>query len=121
LSAERNPSSFTEPGGFIANSAGPIDRIGTEPDPAAKRGEWPVPHADGVAVLHRIEMDVIEVTHEVVLAAQGVLPVPPLPDPALGFGGAAGRDRFTRRQSMLQAASRSLGSRIVTYFTFLSS
>ena len=33
---ERNPSSFTGPGDFIANSAGPIDRIGTEPDPTAE-------------------------------------------------------------------------------------
>jgi hypothetical protein len=78
LSAERNPSSFTEPGGFIANSAGPIERIGSEPDPAAKRGIRPVPHADCVTVLHRIEVDVIEVTHEVVLVTQRVLPIAPL-------------------------------------------
>jgi hypothetical protein len=90
LSAERNPPSFTEPRGFIANSAGPIERIGTEPDPAAKRGKWPVLHADGVAMLHGIEVNVIEVPHEVVLVAQRMLPISPLPNPALAFGGAAG-------------------------------
>ena len=103
--SERNPSAFTKPGGFIANSAGPIDRIGTEPDPAAKRRIWPVLHADRVAVLHGIEVNVIEVTHEVVLAAQGVLPIPPLPDPALAFGGAAGGRFVHRRVNLVKKRS----------------
>jgi hypothetical protein len=51
-----------------------------------------IAHADGVAVLHRIEVNVIEVPREIVLVVQRVLPISPLPNPALGFGGAAGGD-----------------------------
>ena len=54
------------------------------------------PDADDVAVLHRIEVDVIEVPRKIVRVAQRMLPISPLPDPALGFGGTAGGDRFTR-------------------------
>jgi hypothetical protein len=63
-----------------------------------------VPHADRVAVLHRIEVKVIEVPREIVLVAQCVLPIPPLPNPALASGGATGRDSFDARQSMRKAA-----------------
>jgi len=91
-------------GRFTAGIAGPIDRIGTKAHPSAKRGIWPVPHAEGVAVLHRIEVNVIEVTHEVVLVAQRMLPIPPLPNPALAFGGAAGGDPFASGQSMRKGA-----------------
>jgi hypothetical protein len=57
-----------------------------------------------VAVLHRIEVDVIEVPHEVVLVAQRMLSISPLPNPALAFGGAAGRDPFPSGQSIRKAA-----------------
>jgi hypothetical protein len=49
------------------------------------------PHADCVAVLHLIEMDVIEMARKIVRVAQRMLPIPPPPNPALGLGGAAGR------------------------------
>jgi hypothetical protein len=49
-------------------------------------------------------VDVIEVTHEVVLVAQRVLPISPLPNPALASGGAAGRDPFGSGQIMRKAA-----------------
>jgi hypothetical protein len=39
---ERNPSSFAGLDDFIAGSASPIDRIGTEAHPVAKRGIRPV-------------------------------------------------------------------------------
>jgi hypothetical protein len=51
-----------------------------------------------VAVLHRIEVDVIEVAGKIVLIAQGVFPIPPLPNPALAFG-----DRGWRRSVRLVA------------------
>ena len=68
---------------------GPIHRIGTKAHPAAKRGKWPVPDAHGVAVLHRIEVNVIEVPPKIILVAQRVLPISPLPNPSLALGGAA--------------------------------
>jgi hypothetical protein len=57
-----------------------------------------------VTVLHRTEVNVIEVTHEVVLVAQRVLPIPPLPNTALAFGGAASRVPFDSRQTVREAA-----------------
>jgi hypothetical protein len=42
-------------------------------------------------------MDVIEVPLKIVLVTQGVLPIPPLPNPALSLGGTASRDPFVRR------------------------
>ena len=55
-------------------------------------------------MLHGIEMNVIEVTQEVVLAAQRVLPISPLPNPALAFDAAAVGDWLAARQSMRKAA-----------------
>ena len=45
-------------------------------------------------VFDRIEMDVIEVPLKIVLVTQGVLSIPPLPNPALSLGSTAGRDPF---------------------------
>ena len=44
--------------------------MGAEAHPPAKRGKWPVPHAHCVAVLYRIEVDVIEVPRKIVRVAQ---------------------------------------------------
>ncbi len=55
-------------------------------------------------MLHRIEVDVIDVLGKIVPVAQRVLPIPPLPNPALGFGGAAGGDAFAAGQAMREAA-----------------
>src|SRR6266436_3197900 len=55
-------------------------------------------------MLYGIEVNVIEVTHEVVLVAQRMLPIPPLPNTALAFGGAASRDPFDSRQTVRKAA-----------------
>jgi hypothetical protein len=41
-------------------------------------------------MLHRIDMNVIDVTRQIILIANGMLPVAPLPDATLPFGGAAG-------------------------------
>ena len=101
---ERNPSSIAGLDDFIASSASPIFGIGTEPDPATKRGIRPVPHADGVAVFHRIEVNVVEVPRRILLVAQGVFPIPTLPDPALALGGAAGGAPFASGQSVRKAA-----------------
>ena len=55
-------------------------------------------------VFDRIEMDVIEVPHKIVLVTQGVLPIPPLPNPALSLGGTAGRDPFAAGQTARKSA-----------------
>src|ERR1700730_3231607 len=52
----------------------------------------------------RVEVNVIEVTHEVVLVAERVLPIAPLPNPALAFDAAAVGDWLASRQSMRKAA-----------------
>jgi hypothetical protein len=53
-----------------------------------------------VAVLYRVEVGIIEMPREIVLVAQRMLPIPPLPNPALAFGGAAGGDPFNSGQTM---------------------
>ena len=73
---------------------GPIHRIGTKAHPAAKRGKWPVPNTGCVAVVHWIEVDVIEVQRKIVLFTQSMLPLSPLPNPQLAFGTTAGPDPF---------------------------
>jgi hypothetical protein len=57
-----------------------------------------------MAVLHRIEVNVIEVPRKIVLVAERVLSIPALPNPALAFGGAAGGDPFGSGQTMGKAA-----------------
>ena len=41
-------------------------------------------------MLHGIEVNVVEVPRKIVLVAQRMLPISPLPNPALAVGGAAG-------------------------------
>ena len=55
----------------------------------------PIPDPRYKSMLDRIEMDVINMTLKIVLIANCMLPIAPLPDAALAFGGSAGRDRFT--------------------------
>ena len=55
-------------------------------------------------VFDRIEMDVIEVPDKIVLVTQGVLPIPPLPNPALSLRGTAGRDPFAAGQTARKSA-----------------
>jgi hypothetical protein len=45
-----------------------------------KRWVWPVGHALDVVVLERIDVDIIDVTKIVILAAYPVLPMVALPD-----------------------------------------
>ena len=45
-----------------------------------KAAVWPIDHTRDVTVLHRIEMDVVDVTFEISIIANGMLPVASLPD-----------------------------------------
>jgi hypothetical protein len=53
-----------------------------------------------MAVLDRVEVNGIEMAPHVVPVAQRVLPMSPLPNPALAFGDAAGRDPLAAGQTM---------------------
>ena len=55
----------------------------------------PIPDPRHQPVLERVDMNVVDVTSEIVLIANGVLPIATLPDTALAFGGAAGRNPLT--------------------------
>lgn len=94
----RNPSSFAKPRNPILGDPGPLQRIGAEPNPPVKRGIRPIPHARRVAVLDRIEMDVIDVPCKIDPVAQRVLPITALPNPALALGGAADGNLFAGSQ-----------------------
>src|SRR5262249_8483387 len=56
-------------------------------------------HLTHVAVLDRIEVDVVDVALKITLVAQRVLPVASLPDPTLAPGGTAFRNGLSGRQS----------------------
>ena len=40
-------------------------------------------------MLDRVDMDIIHVTREIVVIANGMFPIAPLPDAAFAFGGTA--------------------------------
>ena len=52
----------------------------------------PIPDSLYKAMLDRIDMDVVDVTRQVLLIANSVLPITSLPDAALALGGAARRN-----------------------------
>jgi hypothetical protein len=85
---------------LVAGGARPIFGIGTQPDPAAKRGVGPVLHTRRVPMFDRIEVNIIEMPGEIVIVTQRMLPVPSLPNPALAFAGAAGGDPFASPQTV---------------------
>lgn len=49
-------------------------------------------------MLERIDMDVINMPREIILVANGVLPIAPLPNAAFAFGGASVRNAFAGRR-----------------------
>src|SRR5438105_7267098 len=63
--------------------AGPIEREQSTADIIVKRRVGPVQNACGQAMLHRIDMDVIDMPREVVVVPDRVLPEPALPQRAL--------------------------------------
>jgi hypothetical protein len=71
----------------IGNIARPIFRIDFEFHHTMKRRIRPIPDPRHKPMLDRIDVSVIDVTREIVRVANGVFPITPLPDAALGFGG----------------------------------
>jgi hypothetical protein len=54
----------------------------------------PIPDPCDQSMLDRIDMDVVDVTSQIVLIADRVLPITPLPDATLPLGGTADRNRL---------------------------
>src|SRR5271156_2732440 len=96
-SAQRNPSSFAaaravilpKTSRIVVRIACPVERTDAKPDHAMEGRMRPISCARNMAVLDRIEMNVIHMLFEIGVVAQRVLPVAPLPDAALAFADAA--------------------------------
>lgn len=69
--------------------APPIRRINSCCHPSVKARRGPIPRTTNVIVLHRIEMDVVEMPLEVVFRFERVFPESPLPDSSPAFAPAA--------------------------------
>jgi hypothetical protein len=69
--------------------ASPIVGVYSDLHHTMKRRIRPIQHPRHQPMLDRVDMDVIEVTRKIVLVANGMFPITPLPDPGLRFGGAA--------------------------------
>lgn len=65
---------------------------------------WPIPNAGDISVFDRIVVYVIKVPGEIVLAAQRVFPIAPLPYSALAFGGPADGNLLDGRQGARKCA-----------------
>src|SRR3954464_2190653 len=78
--------SFAERSVNVAHVASPIRRKQALPDVSMKAAVRPIGNARHVAMLDRVEMDVIDVPGEICVAANGVLPIAPLPDPFFALG-----------------------------------
>jgi hypothetical protein len=74
---------------YLLHIASPIRRKQTAFDITTKAAMRPIGHARNVSVLHRIEVDVIDMTLKIRIIANGVLPVPALPDAFFPFGNLA--------------------------------
>jgi hypothetical protein len=81
---------------LVIELARPIRRVEVEPRHAMDRRIWPILHPPHMAMLDGIEMDVIGVPRKVVCVPQRVLPIAPLPNPALAFVGTADAYPFPR-------------------------
>src|SRR3979490_2678640 len=92
-------STFTEIARVVSIVACPILRIGAVSHHFAERGMRPVSYPLHQSVLHRTEVDIIDVPLEGLLMAQCVRPVASLPNAALAFGDPAGRNLFAGGES----------------------
>jgi hypothetical protein len=74
---------------MIGDIACPVLGIDSEFHHTMERRIRPIPDPWHEPMLDRVDMDVIDMTREIVLIANGTLPIAPLPDAAFAFGGAA--------------------------------
>jgi len=94
----RNPSPLAEASAIFTVIARPILRIDAEPNHSMERRVRPIDHPANVVVLHGVEMNVVDVTREVVFTAQSMFPIPPLPNTAFALAGTAWRDSLADGQ-----------------------
>src|SRR6266436_9925026 len=92
----RNPSAcrvlrwpFSEIRAIIREIACPILGIDPELHHAVERRIRPIRYPRHKPMLDRVDMNVIDVSREIIVIANGMLPIAPLPDAAFAFGGAA--------------------------------
>jgi hypothetical protein len=82
--------SFSEGTCDVANIATPIGRHQSARDITVKAAIGPVADPGGVSMLYRIEMNVIDMSSEVDVVADGVLPVAALPNSLVALSDLAG-------------------------------
>jgi hypothetical protein len=63
----------------------------------------PIPDPRHQPVLDRVDVDVVDMTSEVAIVLNGVLPIAPLPDAAFSFGHTALGNSFAGRQPAREA------------------
>src|ERR1700694_5734250 len=73
----------------IRDIACPILGIDSELHHTMERRIGPIAGSRHEPMLDRVDMDVIHMTREIVLIANGMLPIAPLPDATFAFGGTA--------------------------------
>lgn len=81
---------FSEGTCDVANIATPIGRHQSARDITVKAAIGPVADPGGVSMLYRIEMNVIDMSSEVDVVADGVLPVAALPNSLVALSDLAG-------------------------------
>jgi hypothetical protein len=62
-----------------------------------ERRKRPIPNPRNETMFDRVDMDVVDVTLEVALVANGMLPIAALPDAAFALGDAAAGNPFAAR------------------------
>jgi len=95
----RNPSPLAEIGSIVSTIARPILRINSKSNQAVESRIWPRVDLRHMAMLDRIEVNVVDVTLEVVLIAERMLPIAPLPNAPFTLIGSAWRYLFPSRQT----------------------
>ena len=88
--AKRAHHLFAEPPLNIAKISSPIGSEQSSFDKAVEAAVRPIGYACDVAVLHRVEVNIVDVSLEIFIVANCVLPVTALPDAFLPLGNFAG-------------------------------
>ena len=75
--------------GMIGDIACPVLGVDSEFHHAVERRIWPVSDPRYKLVLHRVDVNVIDMPHEIVPVTNCMLPIASLPNATFAFGGAA--------------------------------
>ena len=83
--AQRAHHLFSERTSNVSQIASPIRSEQSSFNEAMEAAVRPIGHARDVAMFHRIEVDVVDVSLEIFVVPDGVLPVPALPNAFFPF------------------------------------